>query len=117
MTRFSASPGARRPSPGTPRPASGLQSRLVPAPYTFLWAPASRSQVTRRRPRPGPPLCAALRFPQPRLPRGGVTSRAPPRLHPRLCTHTGGGLEKRWERRGLDKRGGARRWRTAEHGA
>lgn len=68
VTLFNASWGAGRLGPATPRPACGLRSRRPRPPHTFRRAPASRSQVTRRRPRPAPPLCAALRFPQPRLP-------------------------------------------------
>lgn len=66
LTRFSASLGARRLGLITPRPASGLGWSGLP--YTLLRIPASRIQVTRHRPRPAPPLCATLRFPQPRLP-------------------------------------------------
>lgn len=115
VTCFSASPRARRLCPGTPRPACGLRSRLVPAPLhlslgSCLPQPGHAPQAP---PRPAPLHCTAVPTAPPPPRRGDVTT--PPRLHPRLCTHTGGGLEKRWERRGLEKRGGA--GRRAERGA
>ncbi|XP_053756685.1 uncharacterized protein LOC128776457 [Panthera pardus] len=70
---------AQPPQPGHSPPRPRTQEAAGPGPPTpFLRVPASRSQVTRRRPRPAPPLCAALRFPQPRLRGGEVTSRPPP---------------------------------------
>lgn len=86
LTRFSALLGARRLGRVTLRPASGLDWSGLP--YTLLRVPASRIQVTRRRPRPAPPLCATLRFPQSRLPCRGVTSGARPKaLPPSLRAH------------------------------
>lgn len=86
LTRFSASLGARRLGRVTLRPASGLNWSGLP--YTLLRVPASRIQVTRRRPRPAPPLCATLRFPQSRLPCLGLTSGARPKaLPPSLRAH------------------------------
>lgn len=79
VTRFRAPPAARRRGPAPPRPAPGRRSRPVP-PDTFLRGPASRSRSRAAGPAPpAPPLCAALRFPPPRLHRGRVTSWAPTR--------------------------------------
>lgn len=80
VTRFSASPGARRLSPGTPRPASGLQSGLVPAPLhlslgSCLPQPGHAPQAP---PRPAPLRCTAVPTAPPPSRRGDVTISPPP---------------------------------------
>lgn len=112
LTCFSAPPGYPPPGPCHSPPRPPDSSQPLQAPYTFLRVPASCSQVTRRRPHPAPPLCAALRFPQPRLPRRGDVMGPDPRLRPGLLrARRWCGLEARCR---LERGGGAGRWRRVE---